>query len=90
MLGGMGEVTLELIYRQMQAGQNELKAALAAVRDEQALTNRKIGAMAEGMVSMSKRLDDLGQQMHMVALAVDEHTTRLNAIERPQPPSAGQ
>jgi hypothetical protein len=46
------------------------------------LTNRKIGALAESMVAVSKRLDDLGQQMRMVALAVDEHTTSLEQIEK--------
>jgi hypothetical protein len=86
----MGEVfTNELLAKQMQTGFAEIKTELAAVREEQALTSRKIGAMAESMVAMNKRLDDLSQQMRMVALAVDEHTTRLDQIEkRPDPTHA--
>jgi hypothetical protein len=52
------------------------------VREEKALTNPRIGALAESMVAVSKRLGDLGQQMRMVALAVDEDTTSLEQIEK--------
>lgn len=84
----MGEVvTNELLAKQMQAGFAAIQGELAAVREEQALTSRKIGAMAESMVSMNKRLDDLSQQMRMVALAVDEHTTRLDQMEKPHDPT---
>jgi hypothetical protein len=61
---------------------------LRLIREEQALTSRKIGAIAEGVVSIRKRLDDLDARMeairadmHMVTLAVDEHTIRLERIE---------
>ena len=61
---------------------------LRAIRAEQALTTDKIGALAEGMVSMRKRIDDLDTHiqglrgdMRMIAIAVDEHTTRLDRIE---------
>jgi len=66
----------------------EIREEIHAVRTEQALASRKIGAMAEGMVSIRKRLDDLdarmdtmSKDMHLVTLAVDEHTTRLDRIE---------
>ena len=68
---------------------------LRLIREEQVLTSRKIGALAEGMVSIrkqgdeiNKRLDRIEHQidglrgdMHMVTLAVDEHTVRLDRIE---------
>ena len=61
---------------------------LRAIRAEQALTTNKIGALAEGMVSMRKRIDDLDDHIQglrgdvrMIAMAVDEHTTRLDRIE---------
>ena len=68
---------------------------LRAIRAEQALTNDKIGTLAEGMVSMRKHIDDLDKRVgglsdrieglrgdvRMIAIAVDEHTTRLDRIE---------
>jgi len=68
---------------------------LRAIRAEQALTTGKIGALAESMVSMRKRMDDfdtalsrmdahiqgLRGDVRMIAMAVDEHTTRLDRIE---------
>lgn len=75
---------------------------LDEIRKEQELTNRKIGTLAEGMVSIHKRLDDLHseqarmngeliqtnkrldrieQHLHVVTIAIDEHTARLDRIE---------
>ena len=68
---------------------------LRLIREEQALASRKNGAIAESLVSMRKRLDGIDHRLdHMsqsidglrtdiqtVALAVDEHTTRLNRID---------
>jgi prefoldin subunit 5 len=68
---------------------------LRAIRAEQALTSTKIGALAESMVSMRKHIDDLDERIdglyghiqglradvRMIAIAVDEHTTRLDRIE---------
>jgi hypothetical protein len=51
------------------------------VHEEQNRTSHKIGAMAESMVSMSRQIEGLRTDMRMVALAVDEHTTRLDRIE---------
>jgi hypothetical protein len=42
----MDEVTPELIYRQIQAGHDELKDELASMREEQARTNEKVAAIA--------------------------------------------
>jgi hypothetical protein len=40
------------------------------------------------MVAVSKRLGDLGQQVRVVALTVDEHTTSLDQIENQLHPTA--
>jgi hypothetical protein len=74
----MVEVSNELIYKLMleiQAGQ-------------EALTH-KVGTIATSMVSVMKRLDDLdarmqamSKDMHLVTLAVDDHTHRLEQIEK--------
>jgi hypothetical protein len=56
------------------------------------LTSRKIGAIAETMVSMRKQLDHMSHSIdglptdiQTVALAVDEHTTRLDRIDETRP-----
>jgi hypothetical protein len=74
----MVEVTNQLIYKLMldiQAGQ-------------EALTH-KVGTIAASMVSMTKRLDDLDRKIddlttstRLIAVAVDEHSHRLDRIEK--------
>ncbi len=75
---------------------------LRAIRAEQGEMNAKLGALAQGMVSMRKdiggleiktealaskvdKLDDTVQSLRadvrMIAIAVDEHTHRLDKIE---------
>lgn len=73
---GMGEVTLELIYRQMQAGHDELKAELAAVREEQARTNAAFAAMARTLVNVQRdirivqrELSDLKDRVTVLTVA---------------------
>jgi hypothetical protein len=76
---------------------------LDEIRREQEATNAKIGSIATGMVSMLKRLDDLdaGQiqllrridelntTVRIVAVAVDDHSHRLDRMEkRPDPTHA--
>lgn len=80
----MPEVSNELIYQLMLEIQVEHKAA----RSEQQLMSRMIGTIADGMVSIRKRLDGIDERldamtkdMHLVTLAVDEHAHRLERIE---------
>jgi hypothetical protein len=80
----VAEITSELVYeilRQIQASQVE--------------TNRKIGVLAESMVHQTKRIDHLSGRIdhlevsintmradiRMIAIAVDEHTERLAALD---------
>ena len=85
----MGDISLELIYKHMQAGQDEIKAApatlyaeLHTVREEQAVTSEKIGTLAASMVSMRKQIDDLTTSTRLIAVAVDDHSHRLERIEK--------
>jgi len=73
---------------------------LAALRTEIqqgfALTHGKIGTLAESIVSLRKRVDDIAEEVGQVrldlvglradvrtiAIAVDQHTTRLDHIEQ--------
>jgi hypothetical protein len=47
-MAGMGEVSLDMIWKR-----------LADVQAGQQATDAKIGTLAEGMVSMRKRIDDI-------------------------------
>jgi chromosome segregation ATPase len=71
------------------------------VQEGFALINNKIGALAEGMITMRRRLNDIDHRLdHMgqniaglrtdmqtVSLAVDQHTTRLDQMEKPHDPT---
>jgi chromosome segregation ATPase len=72
---------LRIIRAETEKGFADIYAALA-------ITNAKIGTLAENMVSMRKRIDDLDghiqglrTDVRMIAIAVDEHTSRLDRIE---------
>ena len=58
-----------------------MQQGCAKLTTEQALTRHKIGTMDEGMFSMRQGIEGLRNDMRMVSLAVDEHTTRLDRIE---------
>lgn len=85
----MADQPEQLILHQLQA----LRTDVQAIRDQQAVDGRKIGALAENVVRVAARLDDLTAEVlglrndfQVVALAVDEHGARLGAIERRLPP----
>jgi hypothetical protein len=76
----MSEVILELISRQMQAGHDELKVELAAMREEQARTNEKVAAIARSLVGVQPDLHCLHRDMEtlkdpltFLTVAADEH-----------------
>jgi hypothetical protein len=64
--------------RQIRA---EMQEGFAKLTTEQALTSHKIGTLAEGMVWMRQSIEGLRNDLRMVSIAVDEHTTRLDRIE---------
>lgn len=85
----MVEVTNELIYKLMLEIQAEQKAMRAdtqveqkAMRDEQKELALKVGTIADAMVSVNKRLDDLTTTTRLIAVAVDDHSHRLERIEK--------
>lgn len=75
--------------------ENLMLRQLQAIRDDQALTNRKLGVLADSIVSLrsqmntfSTRMDDLTgdvralrTDVQAVAIAVDAHAERLTRIE---------
>jgi hypothetical protein len=74
----MTEEPDNLTLRQLRT---EMQEGFAKLTTEQALTSLKIGTLGEGMVSMRESIEGLRNDMRMVSLAVDEHTTRLDRIE---------
>ncbi len=82
------QVEMRAEQAEMRAEQAEMRAEQAEMRAEQAEMSAKLGSMAQSMVSMRKdigRLDDAVQglraDVRMIAIAVDEHTNRLDKIE---------
>jgi len=53
---------------------------LDEIRKEQALTNAKIGTLAEGMVSMRRQIDDLTKQVHEVNGRLDRIDQHIEGI----------
>jgi len=84
----MTDEPTNLVLEQLRVIRAETQQGFADLRADQALTNTKIGTLAENMVSMRKRIDDLDghiqglrTDVRMIAIAVDEHTSRLDRIE---------
>ena len=68
--------------------ENLVLELLRVIRSEQSEMSAKIGAMAQSMVSMRKDINSLESavqgvraDVRMIAIAVDEHTNRLDKIE---------
>lgn len=88
----MAEVNLELVLKRVE----DVLAEQRITRAEQEALTHKVGAVATSMVSMMKRFDNIDHRMDYVALrlkeladttqliavAVDDHTHRLNQIEQ--------
>ena len=77
----MTEEPENLTLQHLRQIRTEMLEGFAKLTSEQALTSHKIGTLAEGMVSMRQSIEGLRNDMRMVSLAVDEHTTRLDRIE---------
>ncbi|MBV8401728.1 MAG: hypothetical protein JOZ58_24645 [Acetobacteraceae bacterium] len=85
----MAEVSNELIYKLMldiQAEQKTMRAHIDAgfadIRAEQEALSVKVGTIADSMVSMRKQMDDQTTSTRLIAVAVDEHSHRLERIEK--------
>ncbi len=80
----MVEQTDNLVIEMLRAIRSEQES----MRREQTEMSAKIGVLAQSMVSMHKDINGLedavrgmGNDMRVIALAVDEHTHRLGRIE---------
>lgn len=80
---------MELLYKQMQAGHEELKAGLAAlhadcqaIRQEQTNTTSKLEAMAQTLVGVQRDIRSLQREVTTLGVAVDGHTHRLGHMEK--------
>lgn len=75
-----------LVLRKLQEMRAENGEQFRDMRAENAAQFReltqKVGALATTMVSVLKRLDDIDRSMQVVAVAVDDHSHRLDEIEK--------
>jgi hypothetical protein len=78
----MVEVSNELIYKLMLEIQGEQKALRADMDAGFEALTAKVGTVASGMVSVNKQLDDLTTATRLIAVAVDDHSHRLDRIEK--------
>ena len=81
----MSDEPENLVLKHLVAMREEMRAGFAKID----VLDRKVGALAEGMVALRKRVDDIAEEvsalhgdMRMIAIAVDEHTIRLDHIEK--------
>jgi peptidoglycan hydrolase CwlO-like protein len=84
----MVEITNELIFqvlKEVQSGQTALRAEVTELRGEVSVINRKLGVVAENLNSMRQDLHKLQNDVQVIALAVDEHSHRLDALEARSP-----
>ena len=91
----MAEQTDNLVIEMLRAIRAEQESMRMEFRTDIAELNLKVGTLAQSMVSMRKDINGLedavrgmGNDMRVIALAVDEHTHRLDRIEahyNPQP-----
>ncbi len=70
-----------IILRLLQDMREETKAFRAELvaRDEK--TQAQIGILAEGMTGLRADVKRISRHMQEIAMAIDHHTTRLDAIE---------
>ena len=61
---------------------------LQAIRDEQAITNKKLGVLADGIVSLRRDVNGLTSDVHAlrndvqtIAIAFDGYNERLTSLE---------
>jgi hypothetical protein len=78
----MADEPENLTLKQLTALRAEIQEGFARLTAEQVITNEKIGVLASSMVSMRKQIDDLTTGTRLIAVAVDEHTHRLDRIEK--------
>ena len=70
-------IVLEIL-KSIREDQSSLRSEMSGLRAE---VNLKIGTLAQGMVSLTNTVEGLRTDVRMIALAVDEHTHRLDKIE---------
>jgi hypothetical protein len=71
----MAEEPENLTLKQLAALRSDMQAGFAAL-------NTKVGAIAQTLVGMQKDIHGLKDNVAVLAVAVDEHTHRLDRIEK--------
>jgi len=74
----MGDVSLDMIWKRLE----DLQTGQGTIMAEQVATNEKLGSMASSLVGMQRDIRDVKRELATLGVAVDEHTNRLDKIEK--------
>jgi hypothetical protein len=77
-LSGMGDVSLDMIWKRLeevQTGQGTITQKIDAL-------DHRVGSLAQTLLGVQRDLRRLSDTVETIAAAVDEHTHRLDRIEK--------
>jgi chromosome segregation ATPase len=74
----MGEISLDMIWKRLE----DLQSGQEAIRAELVHTNEKLGAVAQTLIGVQRDIRSLQREVATLGVAVDEHTRRLDGIEK--------
>jgi chromosome segregation ATPase len=78
----MTAVPENLVLKQLSSLRAEMQEGFAEIRTTAAQTNEKLGAVAQTLVGLQRDVRNLQREVATLGVAVDEHTHRLDRIEK--------
>ena len=74
----MGDVSLDMIWKRLE----ELQSGQASVARQIEALDHKVGAVAQTLLGVQRDIRRLSDTVVTLGIAVDEHTHRLDRIEK--------
>ena len=71
-----------IVLKQLAAVRVDIQEGFAKLTAEQVATNEKLGSVASSLVGMQRDIRDVKRELATLGVAVDEHTHRLDKIEK--------
>ena len=71
-----------IVLKQLAALRVDMQEGFAKLTTEQVATNEKLGSVASSLVGMQRDIRDIKRELATLGVAVDEHTNRLDKIEK--------
>jgi peptidoglycan hydrolase CwlO-like protein len=81
----MGDVSLDMIWKRLeevQTGQGTITQKIDALDQKIGALDHKVGSLAQTLLGVQRDLRRLSDTVETIAAAVDEHTHRLDRIEK--------